>query len=131
MIPSASFEGKLFCFSSNFFDSSSALFSVLAFIVLLYFGTSKSAQLRARPWWAVRHKFFCYLWPRRSWTTLSWASPPAGFTSGVREELPAVMHLFLPPPVGDEDFCVGDKFIVYDANGEMPLLFCIRLLESV
>ena len=55
----------------------------------------------------------------------------AGFTSGAREERPAVMHLFLPPPVGDEDFCVGDEFTVYDANGEMPLLFCISLLESV
>ena len=42
-----------------------------------------------------------------------------------------VMHLLLPPPVGDEVFCVGDASTVYEANGGMPLPFCISLLESV
>ena len=54
----------------------------------------------------------------------------AGFTSGAREERPAV-QMHLPPPVGDEDFCLGDEFTVYHANGGMPPLFCISLLESV
>ena len=40
----------------------------------------------------------------------------AGFMSGARKEWPAVMHLLFPPPVGIEDFCMGDEFTVYDAN---------------
>ena len=42
-----------------------------------------------------------------------------------------VMHLLLPPPVGDEDFCVGDASTVYEANRGMPLSFCISLLDAV
>ena len=42
-----------------------------------------------------------------------------------------MMHLLLPLPVGDKDFYAGDEFTVYEANGGMPLPFCISLLESV
>ena len=41
------------------------------------------------------------------------------------------MHLLLPLPIGDEDFCVGDASTMYKANGGMPLPFCISLLDSV
>ena len=53
----------------------------------------------------------------------------AGFMSGARGT--AGGEASVPPPVGKEDFCVGDEFTVYDANGGMLLLFCISLLKSV
>ena len=58
-------------------------------------------------------------------------SPLPPFASGAREERPVVMHVLLHLPVGDENFCVGDEFTVYEVNGGMPLTFCISLLESV
>jgi hypothetical protein len=39
------------------------------------------------------------------------------------------MHLILPWSVGDEDFCVGIASAVRKAYEELPLVFCLVLLE--
>lgn len=61
--------------------------------------------------------------------------PAPSFRSGAREERPApglVMHLSLPPSVGDEEFCVGVASAVREAreaNQGIPVAFCLVLLE--
>jgi hypothetical protein len=58
------------------------------------------------------------------------ASNPGGEKAWAREERPT-LHVLLPSPLGDDDFCVDDASSVQKANGGMPLGFCNSLLESV
>jgi hypothetical protein len=58
-------------------------------------------------------------------------SPLSPLSQAAGERNGRVMHMVLPPPVGDEDFCVDYTSSVYEANGGLSLPFCNSLLESV